>query len=95
VAIRDGFKAIGDGRVSKRYRLPTHVQGKEKQRDCLLFLFLVLQFASDVFFLFFSPFSPGRCAGPVRAFWVFFCVFNGNFRQFSRNFGQFCEFLRL
>jgi hypothetical protein len=25
-------------------------QGKEKQRDCLLFLFLVLQFASDFFF---------------------------------------------
>ena len=26
VAIRDGFKAIGDGRISKRYRLPTHVR---------------------------------------------------------------------
>ena len=26
VAICDGFKAIGDGRVSKRYRLPTHVR---------------------------------------------------------------------
>jgi hypothetical protein len=26
VAIRDGFKAIGDGRISKRHRLPTHVR---------------------------------------------------------------------
>jgi hypothetical protein len=41
------------------------------------------------FFRFFSPFSPGRCPGPVRAFSLFFCVFNGNFRQCLRNLGQF------
>jgi hypothetical protein len=38
------------------------------------------------FFVFFSPFSRGRCAEPVRAFWVNFCVFNGKFRQYFRNF---------
>jgi hypothetical protein len=42
-----------------------------------------------MFFLFFSPFSRGRCAEPVRAFWVIFCVFNGKFRQYFRNFHYF------
>jgi hypothetical protein len=39
-----------------------HKQGKEKQWDCLLFLFLVLQFASGVLFLvFFALFARTMC----------------------------------
>jgi hypothetical protein len=54
-----------------------------------------LRKTAPVFFvLFFSPFSPGRCAGPARAFWVFFGVFNGNFRQYFRNFHHFLYRLR-
>jgi hypothetical protein len=49
---------------------------------------------ADVFFVFFSPFFPGRCAEPVRAFWVKFCVFNGKFRQYFRNFHHFLHRFR-
>jgi hypothetical protein len=46
------------------------------------------------FRVFFSPFSPGRCAEPVRAFWVVFGVFNGKFRQYFRNLHHFFHRLR-
>jgi hypothetical protein len=46
------------------------------------------------FWVFFSPFPPGRCAGPARAFWVKFCVFNGKFREYFRNFHHFLYGLR-
>jgi hypothetical protein len=54
----------------------TERQGKEKQRDCLLFLFLVLQFASDVFFVvvIFRPFRPDdvRVSKGVLGVFLFF-----------------------
>jgi hypothetical protein len=39
----------------------TRHQGKEKQRDCLLFLFLVLLFASGVIIFFFALFARTMC----------------------------------
>jgi hypothetical protein len=53
-----GGLAVPPSKAAKNTGLPQKKKNLRKNGRC--------------FVLFFSPFSPGRCAGPVRAFWVNF-----------------------
>jgi hypothetical protein len=72
-------------------------QGKEKQRDCLLFLFLVLQFASVFFFP--RPFRPdatmcGAGKGVLGDFFASSTEIFANVPDISTNFGDFLRLQR-